>query len=535
YDGNVPANVLDGNLATRWSANGVGQYITVDLGANKQLCGMSIAWYVGNVRKNNFVISTSTNGTSFTNAFTGTSSGTTTAAETYSITTVQARYVRVTVNGNTVNNWASITELKAYGASTSASTGFAHPGVGLGRTQLDFVKGKIAAGQEPWKSAFAKLKGSSLGKTTYVARPVAEVRCAASTGKNYIAAHPELGLSEAGCAEQQNDSAAAYSHALAWYYTGDRAHAKKAVEILNAWARTLKRILFDQPRTDTNVQIFANGFHQAGWSGENFVRAAEIMRHTYTPASGETALDVAALESMFRNVYLPLTTVGGAGRGSWNGWGLNSVYSHMSTTIGIGVFLNDKTVYNAGVNEFTRQLPAAIHLVGDDVSKYTNLKGMPLPPQGTVYDKTNIAASSISQIWSSPSKYIDGIEGETCRDMSHTSMTFGSMGMASETARLQGTDLYGRAEIRMLETMELHAVYINAQLDGKAPAAVWPCPKVINMGGTGYKLGWEAAYNHYANRRKLAMPNTAKLVARFRPSGTGLHQNWETLTYAGVP
>ena len=43
-DGNVPANVLDGNLSTRWSSLGVGQFITADLGSVKPLCSASIAW-----------------------------------------------------------------------------------------------------------------------------------------------------------------------------------------------------------------------------------------------------------------------------------------------------------------------------------------------------------------------------------------------------------------------------------------------------------------------------------------------------------
>ena len=42
-DGNVPQNVLDNNLGTRWSSNGVGQFITADLGAVKNICSVDIA------------------------------------------------------------------------------------------------------------------------------------------------------------------------------------------------------------------------------------------------------------------------------------------------------------------------------------------------------------------------------------------------------------------------------------------------------------------------------------------------------------
>src|SRR2546421_129523 len=113
-DGNLPTNVLDNNLNTRWSNLGVGSFIQADLGVQKTICSVDIAWYRGNLRVNNFVISVSSDGTSFTNVFTGKSSGTSLSAETYSIS---ARFVRVTVNGNTENNWASITELSVDGLS----------------------------------------------------------------------------------------------------------------------------------------------------------------------------------------------------------------------------------------------------------------------------------------------------------------------------------------------------------------------------------------------------------------------------------
>src|SRR6266581_8050962 len=119
-DGNVPANVLDNNLNTRWSNLGVGSFIQADLGGKKTICSVDIAWYRGNLRVNNFVISVSSDGTSFTNVFTGNSSGTTLSAEKYSLpTSVNAEFVRVTVNGNTENNWASITGLSVDGFSNN--------------------------------------------------------------------------------------------------------------------------------------------------------------------------------------------------------------------------------------------------------------------------------------------------------------------------------------------------------------------------------------------------------------------------------
>lgn len=122
-DGNVPANVLDGNLATRWSAYGIGQYITLDLGSTKAVCGVSIAWYHGDVRRSRFTVSVSTDGNTFTQVFSGSSLGTGTAAESYKVTDSTGRYVRITVNGNTLNDWASITELGALGTTATSDAG----------------------------------------------------------------------------------------------------------------------------------------------------------------------------------------------------------------------------------------------------------------------------------------------------------------------------------------------------------------------------------------------------------------------------
>jgi hypothetical protein len=118
-DGNLPQNVLDNNLGTRWSSQGIGQYITTDLGSTKKICSIDIAWYNGNSRQNNFVIATSNDGNVFSNEPSRISSGITLNSEKYTISPTDARYVRIIINGNTVNNWASITELDIYGPSTS--------------------------------------------------------------------------------------------------------------------------------------------------------------------------------------------------------------------------------------------------------------------------------------------------------------------------------------------------------------------------------------------------------------------------------
>jgi hypothetical protein len=116
-DGNHhPPNAIDNNVNTYWSNLGVGSWIQVDLGAKKTVCGVDISWYNGNVHQNNFVISFSNDGNTFTNVMSGTSSGTTSSHESYNLAAnTEARFIRITVNGNTLNKWASITEIAVNG------------------------------------------------------------------------------------------------------------------------------------------------------------------------------------------------------------------------------------------------------------------------------------------------------------------------------------------------------------------------------------------------------------------------------------
>ena len=121
--GYPPSNAIDNNFSTRWSNSLSGSWIRVDLGLTKSICSVDIAWFSGNQRKYHFVIATSTDGTTFTNKFSGDSSGTTLNSEKYTFSSTNARYVRVTVNGNTQNNYASMYEIDVFGSSSSSCAG----------------------------------------------------------------------------------------------------------------------------------------------------------------------------------------------------------------------------------------------------------------------------------------------------------------------------------------------------------------------------------------------------------------------------
>jgi hypothetical protein len=112
-DGNVPANVLDNNLNTRWSASGDGQWIQFCLSSAANVTGVQIAFYKGNERSARFDILTGNDGTNWTTAASNLqSSGTSLNLETFTFTGRSAKYVRIVGHGNNVNAWNSYTEVK---------------------------------------------------------------------------------------------------------------------------------------------------------------------------------------------------------------------------------------------------------------------------------------------------------------------------------------------------------------------------------------------------------------------------------------
>jgi len=127
------SNVKDNNLQTRWSNNGKGSWIQLDLGSSKNICSVNIAWYKGNERQNNFIISTSKDGSTFTKVLEKKSSGTSLNLEKYILTKPDARYIKITVNGNTQNDYASITEVNIR-TLTTITTPPSPPSTGDGGT-----------------------------------------------------------------------------------------------------------------------------------------------------------------------------------------------------------------------------------------------------------------------------------------------------------------------------------------------------------------------------------------------------------------
>lgn len=113
---NKAANLADGDLNTKWAAEGV-NWILYDLGEVKAIDSVGIAFMEGTTRTAQFEIWTSEDGVNFKQWFNGDSKPTL-DLENHKLTGAMARYVRVVVKGynNDPGNWNSVMELRVYAA-----------------------------------------------------------------------------------------------------------------------------------------------------------------------------------------------------------------------------------------------------------------------------------------------------------------------------------------------------------------------------------------------------------------------------------
>lgn len=361
---------------------------------------------------------------------------------------------------------------------------FRHPGILVNRAQLEAVRTKIRAGTEPWAGAFAKMKASPYAALTWTPKPRPIVECGAYSKPNL------------GCSEERDDSVAAYTHALLWTLTGEKAHARKAVEILNAWPGVL------QDHTNFNAPL------QTAWAASVWPRAAEIMRYTYR---GWEAADVARFEVMLKDVYLPKIVNGSATtNGNWE-------LSMIEAMTHIAVFTDDRALFDKAVGMWRRRVPAYFYVKTDGATA--------VPAPGGADD----TPEKVVKRWYGQEVLEDGVCQETCRDLSHTQFGLAAAIDTAETARQQGVDLYGEQSPRLRAALERHAGYLLGE-----PAPAWLCNGRFERVET--LPMWEVAYNHFAGREGFALPVTERLIKeQVRQHETGLEPHfilWETLTHA---
>ncbi|MFF7733800.1 alginate lyase family protein [Streptomyces sp. NPDC007984] len=364
----------------------------------------------------------------------------------------------------------------------AAPTTFAHPGVTVSKGQLDFTRSKVNAGAQPWKGAFDQMMASKYADLNRTPKPRAVVECGSYSNPNL------------GCTDEREDAIAAYTHALAWYLTRDERHARKAIELMDAWSAVIR------DHTNSNAPL------QTGWAGSSWPKAAEIIKYTYTG----TWANSGRFATMLRTVYLPEIINGSNSNGNWE-------LSMMEAAVGISVFLEDKASYDKAMAKFRARTAAYVYLESDGA----------LPK--TVPSQNLNTREKIIKYWHGQSTFVNGLSQETCRDFTHTGYGLSAISHVAETSRIQGQDLYGTdVGERLRHGLGFHAKY---QL-GAGPGG--------GLCGGSLKLGLgpvtEVGHNALANRLGHAMTNTTTLTQRGRPAGSNnLFVAWETLTHGDNP
>ena len=347
---------------------------------------------------------------------------------------------------------------------------FIHPGAVVGQTELDFVKAKILAKQQPWYKAFLAVKA--------MAKP-------GTNAMEYIDSHDDNG----DAALSKDDALKTYANALTWYFTDQQIYAEQAIALLNSW---------------TILKGFNNGTDQdklhAGWIGALFGPAAEIMRD-YPGWKPEDKLKV---QEMFKRAYYPQLKTAS----TWNG---NVDLTQIDALMNIAVFNEDEVAFNLGISRLKKRNPAYFYLSSD------------------VASSRNYGGSSFPGSWSSPTLLLDGLTQETCRDNDHHApYGMGSAIHAAEVAWNQGVDVYTENTKRYTSTMELIATQIlTGEMQGTC---------ANNKTSVEYLATWEIGYNHYHNRKGIALPNTEKLIKdKIRTQASSyLNIFYETLTHADI-
>ena len=323
--------------------------------------------------------------------------------------------------------------LPAFAEKTPGERSFVHPGMLHTREDLVRMKQQAEIGERP----------TSRASLEFQPRPFTHV-IRGSYGR------PNIGGRELG------DSAnAAYNHALQWAITGNQAHADKAIEILNAWSP----VLWDFDDNDSKLL--------AGWTGQKFCNAAEILRYT---DAGWQAKDIVQFERMLRTAYYPLIeNFFPEANGNWDA-------ALMNTMLCVGIFCDDRGIFDRAVNHFLRG-PG-----NSGITKY-------IYPSGQCQENT--------------------------RDQSHTQLGLGELATGCQVAWNQGVDLFGAADNRLALGFEYTAKYMLGE-DVQ-------CYGTISRNGRGrFRDIYGPVYRHYTEHKGIDMPYTKRAAERSRNSGIDL-------------
>ncbi len=370
------------------------------------------------------------------------------------------------------------------------SAAFEHPGLWHSKENLELIKSKVNANQEPWKSAYEALDADSASNPYYGYQVFEETNCGFYNDPNI------------GCNRIVGDAKVAYTCALRWYVSGDVEYAERAIEIIDAWSTTYLRSIGDNARLNV------------AWAAPWWANAAEILRYEYPGWTTTNTNNINAMLDRFDD-YLgwPNAKFPNDNRPG-NNWYMSSIQAEMA----IAVFRDKQWLFDDAVADWKQRIKTYIYQSSDGST--------PIPPPGET-------SSWTVNLWKSGrnnTAFIDGLCMETCRDIPHTVLGLDSLVYAAEIAWTQGIDLFSLEKERLKDCFELHTDWMTG---GYVPSDI--CDGYLDA-TTNANAAFELIYNHLHDRLGMNLPNTADIIQQYRPRGIGgWVPIWETLAYANRP
>ena len=117
-DYNPPEHAIDGDASTWWSNKAVPSWFQVELAEPIQTCSVQIAWNKGNERVYDFTIATSRDGQSFSDVYSGKTSGKSLLFETYNLVNSPSntKFLKISLTGSSSKvGWVGIKDLRLSG------------------------------------------------------------------------------------------------------------------------------------------------------------------------------------------------------------------------------------------------------------------------------------------------------------------------------------------------------------------------------------------------------------------------------------
>ena len=361
-----------------------------------------------------------------------------------------------------------------------------HPGMLHTKEDFTFVKAKVDAGAQPWKSGYDKLNTSTHLTLNYTPNPTVKlIRGGGSVEEpqadNYANAF--------------RDSHAAYQMGLKWKLTGDEAWAKKGVEILNAWAATC-----------TSISGDSNKALGAGLYGFSFANAAEILREY----DGWKAADFSKFKQWMLDVFYKVN--------------IDFLQNHFNTC---------KSHYWTNWDAANMCSVLAIGILNDDMDKVKF---------AITYFKTGIGNGNIDNAVTALHNVDGEILGqgqESGRDQGHASLVISLMGSFCQMAYNTGEDLFAYKDNKFLALCEYTAKYNYTNSSGAFPynvpfssytrhyGANCSSSEVLTtvspVGRGDIRPAWELIYNHYVKIKGKTAKYSQMFAEKVRPEGGGSH------------